>query len=193
MLFGPPEHLWNAILLLSRVTAVFFILLGSSYAHAGESIWIHNGSKIRWVSNGASRRAYYEQPRAGLDKIGIHPGQLLFEGYRRGNLVTGRAFTFKPGCAPLSFSVSANLPSETTIYLKGMAPKRELGCEVTSFAETDLQFDYLATIREGTPTNAPEPGGSASPPPSPQPPSSPPSTSPTDTPEACKKFPLLCN
>jgi hypothetical protein len=120
MLFGRYEPFYNTTL-LSRVTVIVLVLF-SSFARAGDSIWLHNGSKIRWVSNGTSRRAYSVEPRPGLDKIGIHPRQLLFEGDRRGNIVTGRAYTFKPGCPPLSFPVSANLLSETTIDLRGIAP-----------------------------------------------------------------------
>jgi hypothetical protein len=180
LLFGRYEPFCNTTL-LSRVTVIVLVLLGSSFAHAGESIWLHNGSTIRWVSNGTSRRAYYAEPRAGLDKIGVHPGQLLFEGYRRGDIVTGRAYTFKPRCPPLSFSVSANLLSETTIDLRGIAPRRDLGCDVTSFVKTDLRFEHLPTTGESPPIYAPPEGG-----PGPSPPS-------TDTPEACKKFPLLCN
>jgi hypothetical protein len=182
MLFGRYEPFCN-MTLLSRVTVIVLVLLGSSFAHAGESIWLHNGSKIRWVSNGTSRRAYYAEPRPGLDKIGIHPGQLLFEGDRRGNIVTGRAYTFKPGCPPLGFPVSANLLSETTVDLRGIAPRRDLGCDVTSFVKIDLRFEHLAT--ESPPIYEPEPEGGHG-----APPQLPPST---DTPEACKKFPLLCN
>jgi hypothetical protein len=175
--------------LLSLLTVTMVILQSAPVAYAGESIWLHNGSKIRWVSNGASRRAYYVEPRAGLDKLGIYPGQLLFEGYRRGNIVAGRAYTFKPGCPPLSFSVSANLLSETAIDLRGLAPRRDVGCEVTSFAETDLQFNYMARTGEGPPIYSPEPEPPTSVPSVPSVPSPPTS----DTPEACKKFPLLCN
>jgi hypothetical protein len=112
------KRFWNKIL-LSYATGIC-ILLGTFCGQAGESIWIHNGSKIRWVSDGYSRRAYYVEPKHGLDEYGIYPGQLLFEGHRHGYVVEGRAFTFKRGCSPLGYSVSANLRSETTIIFEGL-------------------------------------------------------------------------
>lgn len=158
-------------------------LTGPGVSQAAETFWMHNGSKIRWVSDGNLRRAYYVEPRPGLDKLGVYPGQLLFEGHRRGYVVEGRAFTFKQGCPPLSFHVSASLTSETMIDLKGAAPKRRSGCETTSTVDTTLRFDYVATTVAGQPTEAPGPqGGPYVPPPAGG-----------DTPEACKKFPLLCN
>jgi hypothetical protein len=172
------------LLVNSAASTVFF--LSSPAAFSGESIWLHNGSKIRWVSDGDSRRAYYAQPRSGLDKIGIFPGQLLFDGYRRGSIVAGQAYTFKRGCPALHFSVSANLLSETTIDLRGSSPRREAGCVVTSFVETDLKFDYVETLGGAPSVNSPTPEPSSSP-------TSKPPTTTSDAPEACKKFPLLCN
>lgn len=168
--------------LLSYTTAMLTMLFAASVAQAGESVWTHNGSKIRWVSDGTSRRAYYLEPRPDLEGIGIHPGQLLFEGHRRGSLIEGRAFTFKPGCPPLSFPVSGKLFSETSFDLKGTAPKRDLGCDTTSSVNTVLRFVYVATTVEGRPdASGPKPSPSG------------PAPGSGDTPEACRKFPLLCN
>jgi hypothetical protein len=167
---------FRKITLLLYAIAVTSIVLCSSGTNAGESIWDHNGSKIRWVSDGNSRQAYYLEPRPDLARLGIHPGQLLFEGYRRGNVIEGRAFTFKPGCPPLGFPVSGKLLSETTFDLKGTAPRRDSGCDTTSSVNKVLRFIYEGTTVEGpklVPSGpAPGPGG---------------------TPEACKKFPLLCD
>jgi hypothetical protein len=184
---GPTQSRGRGVYKTLLFSSIMGISVSSSYAAlAGESVWLHNGSTIRWVSDGDSRRAYYVRPRAGLEQIGIFPGQLLFDGFRRGSMVAGQAHTFKPGCPPLHFSVSANLLSETTIDLRGRAPRREAGCVVTSFVETELQFDYAQT-----PSAAPSPSS-----PTLEPSSSPtsnPRTTTSDTPEACKKFPLLCN
>src|ERR1700730_12457344 len=117
------------------------MLFAASVAQAGESIWTHNGSKIRWVSDGTSRRAYYLEPRPDLERIGIHPGELLFAGDRRGWVIEGRAFTFKQGCRPLSFPVSGTLSLETTFNLSGTAPRRDgSGCDSTSSAKTVLRI-----------------------------------------------------
>jgi hypothetical protein len=166
--------------LVSYATALVCMNLASSVTKAGESIWTHNGSKIRWVSDGTSRRAYYQEPKPDLERIGIHPGQLLFEGHRRGSIIEGRAFTFKPGCPPLSFPVSGKLFSETTFDLKGTAPRRDSGCDTTSSVNTVLRFVYEATT-VGPDTSGPKPNPSG------------PAPGPGDTPEACRKFPLLCN
>jgi hypothetical protein len=143
------------ITLLSYTTAMLTMLF-ATYSKAGESIWTHNGSKIRWVSDGTSRRAYYAEPRPNLERIGVHPGQLLFEGHRLDSMIEGRAFTFKPGCPPLSFQVSGKLSSETIFNLRGTAPRRDTGCDITSSVNTVLRFDYLATTVEGR-SDAPGP------------------------------------
>jgi hypothetical protein len=37
----------------------------ASPASAGESIWMHNGSTVRWVSSGEDRWMYYLEPPTG--------------------------------------------------------------------------------------------------------------------------------
>jgi hypothetical protein len=115
----------------------------------------------------------------------------LFEGHRLGSIIEGQAFTFKPGCPPLSYPVSGKLFSETTFNLRGTAPGRNTGCDITSSINTVLQFDYVATTVEGRPdAPSPKPNPDA---PGPRAGPNGPAPGPRDTPEACKKFPLLCD
>jgi uncharacterized protein len=121
---------------------VLFVFSGAA---AAETVWTHNGSTIRWVSEGSDRKAYYQIPKAGLRAIGIIPGQLLFEGHRRGDSIEGYAYSFKKGCPPSPFAVSGKVVSESQIVLNGRTPTRAAGCVAQNTSQdTVLRFDYVS-------------------------------------------------
>jgi hypothetical protein len=128
--------------LLTALT--IFAIGGSLDARAGDSIWSHNGSAIRWVSEGESQTAYYLEPREGLLEAGVQDGQLLFEGSLKATELEGRAFVFKRGCPPEAFPVRATKVSESEIVLDGVQPVRGGdGCQTTSHRKTSLLFQVV--------------------------------------------------
>jgi uncharacterized membrane protein len=117
-------------------------------ACAGESIWDHNGSKLKWISDGQKRSAVYFELRDGLSAAGISVGTVLFEGYRKGAALTGKSFLFRKGCQPLAFDVAATITDEQSITLTGNAPIRTAGCEIgsaTKLVTLHLDFNKEAT------------------------------------------------
>jgi hypothetical protein len=131
-------------LVLHVSLATFIIVASNVCAFGDESIWSHNGSTIRWVSDGNKRTAYYLAPKAGLN---VPTGQILFEGERRGDDIEGTAYTFKTGCSPAPFKAAGRVTNEHEILLQGMQPVRASGCKATSNQSVALTFDYM---RSGT-------------------------------------------
>jgi hypothetical protein len=124
--------------------AAFFISFTISNAFAAESVWTHNGSKIRWESEGQRRTASYLTLRPGLEAAGIQPGAKLFEGARKGAVLSGNSYSFKNGCPPIPFPVSATIANERQIVLTGEAPIRSSGCNTTLSTRTvTLQLDFV--------------------------------------------------
>ena len=116
--------------------AASFVALAIIYAApagAGESIWTHNGSTVRWVSSGQNRWIYYVEPRPGLAAIGVQPGTLLFEGRRIGKNLVGTAFVFNANCMPAPYPVEGEIYSETDVTLEGAVPVVDsYACDVLS-------------------------------------------------------------
>ena len=119
----------------------------SSPARAGESLWSHNGSTMRWHSSGQYRRISYYNPRPGLP---VSPGTVLFEGQRVGNTMFGTAYVFKRGCPPAPYEVSGNInpANQTHVVLFGAAPIRQRGgCRVVGYTNNSrnarLEFNYI--------------------------------------------------
>ncbi len=116
-------------------------------AIAGTSLWSHNGSVMEWYSSGPYRRISYYNPRPGL---AVAPGTVLFEGQRRGNIMSGTAYVFSRGCPPAPYEVSGNInpASQTHVVLYGAAPIRARGgCQITGYSGNStnarLEFNYL--------------------------------------------------
>ncbi len=145
---------------ISAISVISFLALTGlvSNAHAGKSIWSHNGSQMLLESSGNSRVISYLHPRRG---ISARPGQILFQGHRVGNQYVGTAYTFRRGCQPAPYEVSAVLKSETRIVLRGASPKRS-GCRVIGYTNRSgnakLVFTYLRKpYVEGYGTDSDEP------------------------------------
>jgi hypothetical protein len=111
-----------------------------------DSCWMHNGSVMRLAHVGSQRIMTYEVPRPALAQIGVFPGQILFEGYRAGNTISGQARIFSTECQgeeriySVSGQVSANVRSFTLV---GSRPIYR-NCVPTGRAAQDrLVFTFL--------------------------------------------------
>lgn len=119
---------------LSAVT-----LAGVPAFAATSSYWDHNGSRMALEEDGSKRKIVYSEPKQGLDKAGIRPGTVLFEGERKGDgRLAGNARIFKGGCNPIDYFVEGTLdPRKGEIVLQGQAPVyAQQGCEVSGYSET---------------------------------------------------------
>ena len=133
--------------LLSLFTAALALIGIASQAHA-DTLWDHNGSVMRLVSDGSYRAFYYYQPREALRASGVEPGTLLFEGSRDGYLYSGDARVFSRYCpdTPLVYWVNGDVVSETEVVMYGT---REVysQCQPTGRYTTDtLVFTYLRRL-----------------------------------------------
>jgi hypothetical protein len=123
-------------------------LIAATTALAGESIWNHNGSIMRWVGVGPERWVSYLDPRLGLRAVGVQPGTLLFRGRRIGNWMEGTAYTFSAGCAPAAYWVEGSIYSDTDVTLQGPTPIQDpYSCAVIGYSwyspNTVLRFVYM--------------------------------------------------
>lgn len=126
------------------VIAIFLIWSSISGVLSAESVWTHNGSTIKWESDGQKRSASYLQPRPGLENAGIRRGVKLFEGTRKGAVLSGNSYSFKNGCEPISFAVTATVTDERQIVFTGEAPIRSSGCNATTSTRTvTLHLDFV--------------------------------------------------
>lgn len=115
-------------------------------AGINNSIWNHNGSKVRLESKGNIRRFYYVTPRVGLLQIGIKFGTLLFAGTRVGNRYEGTSYIFSPKCGAREFSVSGIVEiGDLRVVMRGQSPVIDATCSPTgSYRREELVFTYSA-------------------------------------------------
>ncbi|RYE86181.1 MAG: hypothetical protein EOP19_07535 [Hyphomicrobiales bacterium] len=107
------------------------------WADAAERPWNHNGSVMQ--IDPAAGTIVYLHPKASLSAT-VRPGQVLFEGtpWTPGGAFSGTAYTFRKGCPPAPYTVTATYEDFTeTLTLRGDAPvRRKGGCEVVSYSST---------------------------------------------------------
>ncbi|EIG61252.1 hypothetical protein [Bradyrhizobium sp. WSM1253] len=89
----------------------------------------HNGSIVALTRTPDDRvEIRYIEPRKELK---VPAGALLFRGTARNGKLTGEAFLFRPGCAPLGYPVAGER-KDGILLLEGRAPQRSpRSCEVT--------------------------------------------------------------
>ena len=131
-------------------------LLPSAAAQAADSLWMHNGSLMRYHAAGQERMFLYAAPRAGLAHL---KGRILFYGWKDEDTLFGVAYLFRKGCRPISYPVRGHA-SATRIVLYGAVPDRgRKGCTVRRWrAEgpgTRLVFTYERRVADA-PVNVPE-------------------------------------
>ena len=111
-----------------------------------DSCWSHNGSVMRLTANGSQRSFYYENPRAGIQAVGIKPGTLLFNGTNSGDFYSGTARVFSKGCAPLEYAVKGPVTRPNGQIVITMKGKRKVwkNCNPTKKKANDtLVFTYV--------------------------------------------------
>ena len=109
---------------------------------AGSNLWTHNGSLMRLVANGVTRKFLYEKPREGILKAGAKQGSVVFEGTRDGETYEGMAYIFASGCKPQGYRVSGTIANgERRITLQGQAPKIGDKCKPHGSKDDTLVFD----------------------------------------------------
>ncbi|MGF1649475.1 MAG: hypothetical protein ACFCUN_03400 [Hyphomicrobiaceae bacterium] len=108
------------------------------------SLWDHNGSVMRLEAGGSQRRFVYDQPRSGLASVGVRSGTILFSGDRRGNRYDGVAYIFTRNCGEFGFPVAGDVgPGETTVTLRGQAPRIGSDCRPTGYRAETLIFTLM--------------------------------------------------
>ena len=90
---------------MTKMKALMFGLMASTMAIStsptkayADSCWNHNGSIMRLEANGNQRWFRYEQPREVLQRAGVMPGTLLFDGENRNGHYTGYSRVFSKYC-----------------------------------------------------------------------------------------------
>jgi len=115
--------------------------------HAGSAsspLWEHNGSLMRLVATGASRKFFYESPRQGLGEVGIEKGSLLFEGTKNGDNYAGTAYVYSRRCGRIGFAVSGPVaPDQRSVTVYGQAPIRAENCLPGGYRNETLSFTFL--------------------------------------------------
>jgi hypothetical protein len=112
---------------------------------SAESLWDHNGSIVVLEAHGSIRKFYYQNPRIGLS---VTPGALLFEGRRTENRYSGTAFLFLKNCEPIGYAVRGPVSQDQRrITLRGKAPRRDANCNVVSYRDDVLRFEFKDMAR----------------------------------------------
>lgn len=140
---------------LGALAALAAMSVSISPAEAKSSFWDHNGSKMTFEEDGEKRRFVYTEPKEGLDKAGIRPGTVLFDGKRKPDgRFAGFAKIFRGGCNPVDYFVEgAHDERKGEIVLQGQAPVYgEKGCDVAAYSDSSpasmLTFSYLGPAAE---------------------------------------------
>ena len=107
----------------------------ASPAHARTEHWLHNGSKLTWMSVLDWRQVItYERPVQGTGRPGVERGRILFTGWRYGKRLYGRARTYREGCGhAFSYRVRGLISNDgTRAVLQGLSPVVE-NCRVVDW------------------------------------------------------------
>ena len=131
-------------------------------ASVSSSEWDHNGSKMRLVRNGSSRKFFYETPRAEMLSVGARPGALLFAGEAIDQQYIGTALIFGSNCGQIPYQVSGPILDEyDKVVLQGQVPRIDGGCHLVGYRADTLEFTLLKP--QGT-ASAPPPSQPSTPP-----------------------------
>lgn len=105
--------------------------------------WFHNGSEVKIIATGGGgRRIVFVAPNAQLSDIGVGPGDVLFEGRRKGNRYVGRAFVYSRNCRAKSFGVRGRVQEgERRVVVSGRKPVRGRNCRTRYREDVSLIFN----------------------------------------------------
>jgi hypothetical protein len=108
------------------------------------SFWAHNRSIVYMTEEGTRRQIYYDDPRPGLQEVGVKKGTLLFKGVVDGTTLSGTAFVFAKDCDPLPFPVTGKLTRNgKRIALNGKAPRIGTQCRTVGNKQEELVFNFF--------------------------------------------------
>jgi hypothetical protein len=119
-----------------------------------EMYWNHNGSKMKLVAQGSSRKFYYSDPRPEIVDAGAKPGFLLFEGKSINGRYIGKAYLVNRRCGQISYNVSGPILDDyRRVELEGQKPRVDNNCRVIGAATDTLTFELVepAVAAEGMP------------------------------------------
>ena len=109
------------------------------------TLWRHNGSTMRLVSDGSRRQMLYEVPSDVMLGAGARPGTLLFDGERHGDTYTGTARLFSSACGVNTYQVRGTVsPDQRRVELRGLARRLDrITCQPTAPFEDVLVFELI--------------------------------------------------
>ena len=117
---------------------------GRGTSAGGVTRWDHNGSIMRLEADGAQRRFVYVTPRAGMRRVGVRSGTLLFNGRRDGRSYEGTARIFNKRCGVFTYRVQGEISDdERRVTLWGRAPRVGSDCSVRGSRDDRLEFELL--------------------------------------------------
>jgi hypothetical protein len=133
----------RAGLLFMRICLAFALLILSAFPARSQSLWDHNGSTVKLMAEGNSRKFYYEKPREGLD---VKSGTLLFSGTKEGSRYSGTVYIFSTKCGVTSYDVSGTVADDQlSVTMYGQAPRRNEHCGVVGQREEVIRFSFLSS------------------------------------------------
>lgn len=107
------------------------------------NLWMHNGSRLRLLANGASRKFVYETPRSAMQAVGVKANDVLFIGTKAQKRYFGTAYIFHRACSPQPYSVEGFvLDDDRKVVMTGKAPVLTDGCNVSRYVDDVLTFVY---------------------------------------------------
>lgn len=105
------------------------------YDHNGSLMTVESCEGDVWIS--------YSKPKASLQKIGVTPGTLLFEGtFGADNILRGQARLFSAKCGQIIYDVAGNWEGNY-ISLAGVAPVRNSSCNIAKYRNDNLLFSLI--------------------------------------------------
>ena len=118
-----------------------------THFNSSSTYWTHNGSTVLLETDRAVRRITYESPRPGMVEAGAMKGSMLFLGSATGQAIRGTAYIFNRRCGRFPYAVEGSMTSDrcgpATIEMRGMAPRPNSNCSVSSFKQDVLVFHLV--------------------------------------------------
>jgi hypothetical protein len=130
------------ILYIIATTCLLFFGIGGAQS---DSLWDHNGSRVRLKDSLGKVEILYENPTPLMKEAGASTGTVLFNGDRFQDVYHGTARRFSKYCAvPLEYTVSGHRVNDHRIILWGILQTRDTACNLSGPLKTDqLEFDLV--------------------------------------------------
>ena len=120
------------------------LAVSTPFGKNATSLWNHNGSIMRLSARGPARIIAYEQPRSGMQQVGVRKGDVLFEGTRDGSALKGLARVFTSTCGVWKYEVAGLVAEgDGRIEMTGLAPVLDGSCKQVGTKRDFLVFKYV--------------------------------------------------